>query len=35
MIQLGRYAIGLVGIWGFKAGKNSDELEDDFENTYQ
>jgi hypothetical protein len=29
MIQLGRYAIGLVGVWGFKAGKNSDELEDD------
>ena len=28
-IQLGRYAIGLVGVWGFKAGKNSDEVEGD------
>jgi hypothetical protein len=29
IIQHGRYAIGLVGVWGFKAGKNSDEFKDD------
>jgi hypothetical protein len=29
MIQHGRYAIGLVGVWGFKAGKDSDEFEND------
>jgi len=29
MILHGRYAIGLVGVWGFKAGKNSDEGEGD------
>ena len=29
IIQHGRYAIGLVGVWGFKAGKASEEFEDD------
>jgi hypothetical protein len=29
LLQHGIYAIGLVGVWGFKAGKNSDEVEED------
>lgn len=29
LIQHGRYAIALSGVWNFKAGKNSDELDSD------
>lgn len=29
LIQHGRFAIALSGIWNFKAGKNSDEIESD------